>query len=313
MTDNTSTANTAAPLAERHLSDLNDLELAQLTADLKDRESSLRPLVSPLEPIEGLMEEFEQGSVYRRKVERLRADGWTGVRRCRGDGDCFYRAFILSLLLSHLPLHPSHSAHLLAKFESLLPLLSACGFEPIVTDDFWEPLRDVLRNLAGVEESGKRMGEGELVGRFNDQETNSCIIVILRLFTSAYLRTHADEFTPFLFALEDDPRFVQEGGAPSMEEFCSRHVEAVSQEADHLAIASLTRALQVPVRIAYLDQSGLGAGFTDGAGSAGAGAASQGELEVNFLEFEEEALGRGERGVEGALLYRPGHYDILVR
>ncbi|GAA5827866.1 hypothetical protein JCM11251_007710 [Rhodosporidiobolus azoricus] len=297
----------SVPLAERQLSDLNDLELAQLTADLKDREASVRPLVSSLENIEELLDEFEEGSVYRRKVERLRGDGWTGVRRTRGDGDCFYRAFILALLLTHLPLHPSHSAHLLAKFESILPLLSACGFEPIVTDDFWEPLRDILRNLAQVAGAGERMGEGELVARFNDQETNSCIIVILRLFTSAYLRTHSDEFTPFLFALEDDPRFLQEGGAPTMEEFCSRHVEAVSQEADHLAIASLTRALQVPVRIAYLDQSGLVSGL------GGEGSEVGGDVEVNFLEFEEEALGRGEKGVEGALLYRPGHYDILVR
>lgn len=78
--------------------------------------------------------------------------------------------------------------------------------------------------------------------------------------------------------------------------------QAVSQEADHLAIASLTRALQVPVRIAYLDQSGLVAGFDAlGGGVSGVGA---GEVEVNFLEFEEEALKRGEKGVEGALLYR---------
>jgi hypothetical protein len=34
---------------------------------------------------------------------------------------------------------------------------------------------------------------------------------------------------------------------------------------------------------------------------------------VNFLEFEDDALKRGEKGVEGALLYRPGHYDILSR
>ncbi|GAA5861993.1 hypothetical protein JCM8547_001551 [Rhodosporidiobolus lusitaniae] len=290
--------------AERSLTDLNDHELASLTAQLRDSEARKRPLVGPLEDLSSLEEEFERGSVYRSKVQRLRRDGWEGVRRCRGDGDCFYRAFILSLLLSHLPLHPSHSAHLLAKFESLLPLLEACGFEPIVTEDFWEPLRDVLRNLAQVEGAGERMGESKLLETFNDQETNSCIIVILRLLTSAYLRSHSEEFTPFLFALEDDPRFLQEG-PPDMRQFCERHVEAVSVEADHLAIVALTRALQVPVRIAYLDQSGLPLGGTAGEGWE--------EAEVNFLEFEDEALGRGEKGVEGSLLYRPGHYDILTR
>lgn len=52
----------------------------------------------------------------------------------------------------------------------------------------------------------------------------SCIIVILRLITSAYLRTHSDEFSPFLFALEDDPRFAADGGI-TMKEFCEREVE----------------------------------------------------------------------------------------
>ncbi|BGP19858.1 hypothetical protein JCM10213_003167 [Rhodosporidiobolus nylandii] len=294
-----------ADLSSRPLSSLNDLELATLTSQLKDSQASQRPLVGPLEGIEALEEEYEPGSIYRRKVQRLREDGWTGVRRCRGDGDCFYRAFILSLLLTHVPLHPSYSAALLGKFESLLPLLTACGFEPIVWEDFWEPLRDILRNLAGMGGEGEeRLGVEGVVRKMADMETNSCIIVLLRLLTSAYLRTHADEFAPFLFALEDDPRFFNEG-APDVKAFCERYVEPVAQEADNLQIVALTRALQVPVRIAYLDQSGMPAGgFSDGA---------QDEVEVNFLEFEEEALKRGEKGVEGALLYRPGHYDILTR
>lgn len=84
------------------------------------------------------------------------------------------------------------------------------------------------------------------------------------------------------------------------------------------------------MRIAYLDQSGLPLGVGNENGGEGVG-----EVEVNFLEFESEALERGEKGVEGALLYRavfslflscilelrkltssrtgPGHYDILSR
>jgi len=134
---------------------------------------------------------------------------------------------------------------------------------------------------------------------------HSCIIVHLRLLTSAYLRTHSDDFTPFLFALEDDPRFLQEGGSRTMENFCQYHVEPVSREADHLQIVALTRALGTPLRIAYLDQSGLaGVGGSENGGGG----------EVNFLEFEEDrAKEDGIVSVEGALLYRPGHYDVLYR
>lgn len=48
--------------------------------------------------------------------------------------------------------------------------------------------------------------------------------MFLRLVTSAYLKANADDFTPFLFGLEDDPRFF-ETGAPTLDEFCSFYVE----------------------------------------------------------------------------------------
>ena len=86
-----------------------------------------------------------------------------------------------------------------------------------------------------------------------------------------------------------------------MRQFCEYHVEAVSREADHLAITALTRALQTPLRIAYLDQSSL---------PQLAAAGDDAEAEVNFLEFEEEAAKRGEKGVEGALLYRASLFRV---
>ena len=90
-----------------------------------------------------------------------------------------------------------------------------------------------------------------------------------------------------------------------MENFCQYHVEPVSREADHLQIVALTRALRTPLRIAYLDQSGLaGVGESENGGGG----------EVNFLEFEEDrAEEDGIVSIEGALLYRPGHYDVLYR
>lgn len=63
-----------------------------------------------------------------------------------------------------------------------------------------------------------------------------------------------------------------------------------------IQITALTRALSLHTRIAYLDQSGMGMG-------------DNGSNEVDFHEFEE---GQSE-SLLGALLYRPGHYDILYR
>ncbi|GAA5930667.1 OTU family ubiquitin thioesterase [Sporobolomyces koalae] len=308
----------ASASTESPLGDLTDAEIAQLTASLKEEQANSRPLLGNVEPLEDLLREYQPTSGYHAKIQRLISDGWTGIRRSRGDGDCFYRAFIFSLLSTYLALPAVHSARLLATFESLLALLSACGFEEIVWRDFWEPLRDILRQMGpeqkdgGARQNGQpRLGPGQLFELFNDQETNSCVIVHLRLLTSAYLRSHADDFTPFLFALEDDPRFLTRDGPLDLVTFCQYHVEPVNREADHLQIVALTRALSTPIRIAYLDQSGVvneGKAAGDEHGLQGAGA------EVNFIEFEEDrAKEDGVVTVDGALLYRPGHYDILYR
>jgi len=62
----------------------------------------------------------------------------------------------------------------------------------------------------------------------------------------------------------------------------------VGKEADHVQITALSRALQISVKIAYLDGRG-----TNG--------------KVDFVDFDSAAGGDPLQ-----LLYRPGHYDILV-
>lgn len=83
-------ANDALPLDQRQLSDLTDLEIADLTAQIKSVEASSRPLVGEVEALERLAEEYQNGT-FLAKIGQLQKDGWTGLRRLRGDGDCFYR------------------------------------------------------------------------------------------------------------------------------------------------------------------------------------------------------------------------------
>lgn len=96
------------PLDQRKLSDLTDyevgslrdvlsdscsrtrLQVASLTQELKTEEASKRPLVGELEPLERLSDEYKS-EVFLSKIRSLERDGWTGLRRLRGDGDCFYR------------------------------------------------------------------------------------------------------------------------------------------------------------------------------------------------------------------------------
>ncbi|KAI5477452.1 syntaxin [Pseudohyphozyma bogoriensis] len=287
------------PLSERKLSDLTDAEIRALTEEQAATTgyNPNAPLIGPLEPLESVKDEYRNAGaeVFLRKLEGLEKMGFTKVRRTRGDGDCFYRSFIWSYLerLVDLPGEESKKAFYLV--ESLLPTLEAVGFEKEIFEDFYAPLQKILKNLASPAVTGRRPSHEELYEALTRDEDAMCTIVFLRLLTSAYLKTHPDEFVPFLFAMEDDPRWF--GNAPSMDDFCGFYVEPCSKEADHLQITALTRALGVHTRIAYLDQSSPAAKFGGGVGEAG--------TEVDFHEFEEEE----QEKLANVLLYRPGHYD----
>lgn len=80
----------------------------------------------------------------------------------------------------------------------------------------------------------------------------------------------------------------------SVEQFCRRFVEPMGEESDHVHMVALTDALQVPIRVVYLDRSQGGDG-EDGAPNTHDFAPSEGEGKPPAVH----------------VLYRPGHYDII--
>ena len=61
-------------------------------------EAEARPYVGDLEPLSALKAEYENGSqVFVAKIDSL-ADKYSGIRRARGDGNCFFRSFIFGYL-----------------------------------------------------------------------------------------------------------------------------------------------------------------------------------------------------------------------
>ena len=54
--------------------------------------SSDAPLIREIVPIKVLRWEYENGSPnFLKQIDHLESLGWKGIRRVRGDGDCFYR------------------------------------------------------------------------------------------------------------------------------------------------------------------------------------------------------------------------------
>lgn len=118
---------------------------------------------------------------------------------------------------------------------------------------FLDPLLALVRSFSPTSPTAESPTEYSLIQSLQDAETSNCIVVALRLMTASHIRTHPDDFAPFLFSPTTfeplDP-----------DEFCRQEVEPCGKEADHVQIMALAGALGVGIRIAYLDRSDVGEG-----------------------------------------------------
>ncbi|GAA97286.1 uncharacterized protein L969DRAFT_42269 [Mixia osmundae IAM 14324] len=282
--------------------ELTDQEIMALTQQIKEDEAKKSPLVGEIIDLSQLQAEYEGGQsdqIFVAKFRYLSTQGYELLRKLRGDGDCFYRAFAFAWLEEIATQGGTLAAQALSLIELQLPLLEAAGYDSEIVQDFYEPLRTMLEKLAT---SKSESHEAYLLERFNDAETSNSTVVFLRLIASAFLRSNADEFLAFLFAYEDDARLLDESGMPTMHNFCQLYIEPTQKEVDHLGIVAVTRALRTSLKIADLDRSLVGAQSGD----------TQ-TAQVNFHDFD------GSNGSEQAmiefhtntLLLRPGHYDLI--
>ncbi|KAI0338334.1 cysteine proteinase [Trametopsis cervina] len=261
---------------------------------LLESEASKRPLISASLPLSSLREEYERGAGhFVRQIDWLAAQGYTHVRRTRGDGDCFYRSLAFAWLarLMSAPDKDVAVSLALSLLEASLDVLRAAGFQPLVFEDFYDVLAALVRAVAVADpSSGTPLTPATLLQAFQDPETSNCIVVFLRMLTSAVIRTDADSYAPFLVHPDTGADIVPH-------EFCERFVEATGKEADHIQISALTKALRTPVRVAYLD--------------------GHAPDSVNFVDFVHHDIDDGgeaqDQVRETVLLYRPGHYDILEK
>ncbi|CAG8497975.1 16216_t:CDS:2 [Acaulospora colombiana] len=167
----------------------------------------------------------------------------------------------------------------LTVLASTKPLLESTGYQSLVYEDFYDVFEEQLKAIV---EGGR--DEDTLLSVFQTDEISNQLVLYLRFVTAGYLKKHREDYEPFL---EFDYGMTQ---------FCNKYVEAMDQEADHVHVIALTKALKVPVEIAYM---------------SGSSAMEQ----VNFHEFypEEESTKEHPLLEPLVLLYRPGHYDILYR
>lgn len=330
--------------AETQLESLSDAQRLELAEKIKNESTAGQPLISAVEPIEVLQKEYADNDAFLGKINWLRDEGgFIGIRRAKGDGDCFYRAFAFAFIYKIMTIKDRPMHHFTVKHvDSTLQLLEQAGFDKEVVTDFYEPLKQLMNRMYSTDPETKELNEHALIESMNDPGQSNSIVAYLRLLTSAFLKLNQDEYTPFLFSLDN---FGDDGKPPDMNTFCENQVEAIGKEADHVQITALSRALKVSLDVAYLSphqappETPLAEDFpaeqishaaqppsssdtTSGSAAAAASIAVPGEQaearriaasnpdRCDIVRFEVEG---GQITEIGTMLLRPGHYDLLIQ
>jgi len=244
--------------------------IMQQQRDIEKEISDTIPLVSDLLSLNSLQNEYLSDEIFKLKTQVL-AGKYKHIRRTRPDGNCFFRAFAyayLEYLISHYTDYQEFFKLAVTSKEKLVQL----GFPNFTLEDFHETFIEVIKRVDPSQSTGHQARD-ELHKLFNDQGYSDYIVVYLRLITSGKLQENAEFYQNFI------------EGDLTVEEFRHQEVEPMYKESDHIHIIALCSALNVSVRVEYMDRN------EDGTVKA-----------HNFPEGTEPKVN---------LLYRPGHYDIL--
>ncbi|KAG9311073.1 peptidase C65 Otubain-domain-containing protein [Chiua virens] len=236
--------------------DINDLTQAQLY------EMNQRLLEESMES------ERTSALATRNHIDNLTNQGYSVIIRAKGTrhiprpcrtGNQTFHMTSLALAFAYLDrLVSSPGRNKEDRIAATSGILARAGFDDCV---YGEPC-EILRDL--VKPSGHVNAKDELWQNFTDPSTSNYIVMYMRLLTSAQMRVD-EQFADFLFDPDTQMQI-------SVDDFCRRFVEPLGKEADHVQVAALAQALDVHVKVAYLD-----------------GHAADGQ--VNFVDFSENVSG----------------------
>uniref|UniRef100_A0A061SNS6 ubiquitinyl hydrolase 1 n=1 Tax=Tetraselmis sp. GSL018 TaxID=582737 RepID=A0A061SNS6_9CHLO len=212
-------------------------------------------------------------------------------RKIKGDGNCFYRAFLFGLLEALIDCHDCCAARALAR--QIERLIEHLNMSESRNDGPWyggaRMLIDMLNLIADCEISVE-----QLEINLCEVDVSNPMIQFLRIATSWEMRISMHRYAEIVSACtrEADASHSEHGEEPQEEEqktellkYCLGNVEMMSMEADQCEIVALSDCLGVPVKV----ESIAGDAYHcchDGAG------ADTGAPTLH-------------------LLFLPGHYDLI--
>lgn len=253
-----------------------DARMDEIEADMKKRE-----LTSERCPVATLEEQYKgSDSKFFPGLKALQED-YSQVRMVRGDGNCYYRAFLYSLV-ERIMGNAEEGPKILDFFKSKSwQDVLAQGYDEMALEIFHDEIVDLLERVVA-----RTIDAAAFHTEMNEENgTSDYCTWYLRVVTATHLKQDPNRFLPFLL----DAQSAANDSFLDVNQFCAKHIEPMGQECEQVQVLALAEAVGVAVRIAYLDGRQL---------------TSDGKLTHHQFGPED-----GNRGL--TLLYRPGHYDIL--
>lgn len=162
------------------------------------REDEVRnvPLVGDREPLAALEAEYINGShVFVSKIRTLQ-QGYSSIRRTRGDGNCFFRSFIFAYL-EHILLSGDLAERdaAVGRLAGLQKGLQEAGFDELVVESPMDMLLSMLRSIGSPTDP---LTLDVLESNMRAEDVSNYVVFLLRIITSAEVKRRADFFAPFV-------------------------------------------------------------------------------------------------------------------
>uniref|UniRef100_A0A914CYD0 Ubiquitin thioesterase n=1 Tax=Acrobeloides nanus TaxID=290746 RepID=A0A914CYD0_9BILA len=241
--------------------------------EIEEEVRQTQPLAAPKEVIDALVFSYDSDTSpeYHRKAKEL-ANVYSHIRRIRGDGNCFYRA-VLTAQLERVLYNRTELKRFIEIVKGWRQRLFKFGFPELTTGDFCDAMDTLMDSIDKGEKT-----DAMLFDDLNQDGIANYYVAFMRFITSGFLRENEELYSAFI------------EGERNLDQYCKDEVEPMWKESDQIAAVALVNAIDVPIRIEYMDRS-------------------QGEWHHDFYP---------QTSAPNAVpvlyfLYRPGHYDILYK
>ena len=173
-----------------------DADIIAWENQIREEEVRNVPLIGDIEQLDALEAEYRAGStIFLAKIAALRLR-YSGIRRTRGDGNCFFRSFLFAYLENILRTQDLvERERAVGRLETLRQRLLNAGYEELVLESPLELLLGMLRSI-GSPTDPLTLSAWE--GNMRSEDISNYVVFLLRMATSAEVKRRAEFFAPFI-------------------------------------------------------------------------------------------------------------------